>query len=154
MDQAFPDRPEMETLDTRAATAVSWRYWAIGVAYTLLYVALDWLSFRYELAPIGITPWNPAPALSAALLLRGGAVYAPWLFVSSLVADAVVRDMPSWPYGLATAVSTAVCYPIATAALRAWRPPQLPLQTLYLPLPTNVLDDPDLLLPLISDEDD
>ena len=33
-------------------------------------------------------------------------------------------------------------------------PPQLPLQTLYLPLPLNVLDDPDLLLPFISDQDD
>ncbi len=33
-------------------------------------------------------------------------------------------------------------------------PPQLPLQTLYLPLPPSVLDDPDLLLPFISDQDD
>lgn len=130
MEETLPERPAIDALGARAASALSWRYWLVGLGYTLLYVALEWLSYRYELAPIGITPWNPAPALSAALLLRGGALYVPWLFVASLLADALVRDMPSWPYSLATAAGTAVCYAIAAAALRAWRPPQLPLQRL------------------------
>jgi two-component system, LuxR family, sensor kinase FixL len=132
MDETLPDRSALGPLDARAqgATALSWRYWLIGLGYLLVYVALDWVSFRYELAPIGITPWNPAPALSAALLLRGGTIFAPWLFAASILADAAVRDIPSWPHALATAASVAVCYAFAAAALRAWRPPQLPLQRL------------------------
>lgn len=133
MDEPLPhDKGAAPARHDAAAVAgiVPWRYWLVGPGYLAGYVALDWVSFRYEFAPIGITPWNPAPALSVALLLRGGLVYAPWLFVAALAADAVVRGIPSWPLTLAAAASITLCYGVAAAVLRAWRPPQLPLHRL------------------------
>jgi two-component system, LuxR family, sensor kinase FixL len=42
----------------------------------------------------GITPWNPPPGLSFALILLFGYEFLPWLFVAPLLADAVVRQLP------------------------------------------------------------
>jgi signal transduction histidine kinase len=106
----------------------SQRYWLLGLGYLVLYVAFDWVSFRYEFAPIGITPWNPAPGLSIALLLRGGLGFAPWLFASSIAADLIVRGALSWGYLLFAAASAACGYGLAAAALRRWWAPQLAMQ--------------------------
>ena len=106
----------------------SQRYWLLGLGYLVLYVAFDWVSFRYEFAPIGITPWNPAPGLSIALLLRGGLGFAPWLFASSIAADLIVRGALSWGYLLFAAASAAGGYGLAAAALRRWWTPQLAMQ--------------------------
>ena len=102
-------------------------YWLTGLANLLAYVILDWLSDRYEFAPLGLTPWNPAPGLSAALLLRQGARYVPWLFVSSLAAEIVVRGVPSWGYALAAAAFVACGYGLAAMAVRRWPTRLLPL---------------------------
>jgi two-component system, LuxR family, sensor kinase FixL len=69
-----------------------WRYGALVAGYLATYVALDWASYLYPVAPpLAITPWNPPPGLSLALLLRYGARNGPWLFVAALLADLVVR---------------------------------------------------------------
>ncbi|HEX8010102.1 MAG TPA: MASE1 domain-containing protein [Casimicrobiaceae bacterium] len=69
---------------------------AVVVAgYIVAYVALDWLSFIYPIAPLGITPWNPPPGLSLALLFRHGLHLAPWLFVAALSAEILVRGAPA-----------------------------------------------------------
>lgn len=63
--------------------------------YIVVYVALDWVSYIYPIAPLGITPWNPPPGLSLALLLRHGLQQAPWLFVAALAAEILVRGTPA-----------------------------------------------------------
>jgi signal transduction histidine kinase len=104
------------------------QYWLVGLVYFAAYVVFDWVSFRYELAPIGITPWNPAPGLSVALLLRGGLAFAPWVFASSVAADLIVRAGLSWGYVLPAAVSAAAGYGFVAAAFRRWWSPQLALR--------------------------
>lgn len=63
----------------------------IIAGYLLAYVVLDWVSYIHPVAPYAITPWNPAPGLSLALLLIFGLRYAPALFVATLLAEVVVR---------------------------------------------------------------
>jgi two-component system, LuxR family, sensor kinase FixL len=101
-----------------AVQPASARYWLVGAAYLAAYVALDWISFHYEFAPIGITPWNPPPGLSLVVLLREGLAFAPWLFVAAAVADVVVRGPLSWDYTLVSAAIIAAGYGLAAAWLR------------------------------------
>jgi signal transduction histidine kinase len=65
------------------------------VGYLLAYVALDWVSYIYPIAPLGITPWNPPPGLSLALLLRYGLRNGPWLAVAAFAAEILVRGAPA-----------------------------------------------------------
>lgn len=66
----------------------------IGVVYLASYVLLDWISYIHPIASLGITPWNPPPGLSFALILLFGRVFLPWLFLAPVFADAVVRQLP------------------------------------------------------------
>ena len=76
-------------------TALSSRsHWEIGLAYVAAYVLLDWVSFVDPIARLGITPWNPPPGLSLALILLFGTAFLPWLFVAPFIADALVRQFP------------------------------------------------------------
>jgi two-component system sensor kinase FixL len=63
--------------------------------YLLAYVALDWISYIYPIAPLGITPWNPPPGLSLLLLLRYGLRNGPWLMVAAFAAEILVRGAPA-----------------------------------------------------------
>ena len=65
------------------------------VVFVVIYVLLDGLSFTAEMAPLGITPWNPPPGLSLVFVLLFGRRMAPWLFVAAFAADVVVRWLPS-----------------------------------------------------------
>jgi two-component system, LuxR family, sensor kinase FixL len=69
-------------------------YVEIGLAYVAGYVLLDWVSYIQPIASLGITPWNPPPGLSLALILLFGRAFLPWLFLAPLAADAVVREFP------------------------------------------------------------
>jgi two-component system, LuxR family, sensor kinase FixL len=74
--------------------------------YIAAYVALDWVSYIHPLGPFAITPWNPPPGLSLAVLLVYGLRFAPALFVAGLAAELIVRG---WPASLAhTLLATAV----------------------------------------------
>ena len=97
---------------------LSWPHLRIALAYVAGYVVLDWVSFVHPIAGLGITPWNPHPGLSFALILLFGREFLPWLFVAPLVADAVVRGSPSplWADG-AAALIIAVGYGAATSFL-------------------------------------
>lgn len=69
----------------------------IGVAYLLLYVLLDWISYIDPFAAYGITPWNPPTGLSFVLVLLFGQRMIPFLFVAPFLADVTVRQLPlSW----------------------------------------------------------
>jgi signal transduction histidine kinase len=93
--------------------------WLIG-AYLIGYVALDWLSYVYPVVPpLAITPWNPPPGLSLALLLRSGLWAAPWLFVASLLAEVFVRGAHvEVPALLAASMLPAAAYTALAALLR------------------------------------
>jgi two-component system sensor kinase FixL len=69
-------------------------HFEIGLAYLASYVLLDWISFIHPIASLGITPWNPPPGLSLALILLFGRAFLPWLFLAPVLADAVVRQLP------------------------------------------------------------
>jgi signal transduction histidine kinase len=66
----------------------------IGLVYVAGYVLLDWASYIQPIASLGITPWNPPPGLSLALILLFGRAFLPWLFLAPLAADAIVRQFP------------------------------------------------------------
>lgn len=91
-----------------------------AVAFLAAYVGLDWLSFFHAWGAVGITPWNPSPALGLVLLMRRGLTWAPLLFVAQLAAELLVRGLPApWPATLCVAVAVALVYTAAAAALRA-----------------------------------
>ncbi len=98
-----------------------WRYAGLIAGYLVAYVALDWASYIYPVAPpLAITPWNPAPGLSVALLLRFGTRNGPWLFVAALLADLLVRGQHApWPLLLVAAALPAIVYTAFAAALRS-----------------------------------
>src|ERR1043166_6358102 len=66
----------------------------IALAYLAIYVLLDWVSYIHPIASFGITPWNPPPGLSLALILLFGYEFLSWLFIAPLLADALVRQLP------------------------------------------------------------
>jgi len=64
---------------------------SLVVVFLCAYVSLDWLSYLQPLASAGITPWNPPPGLSVALLATRGWAYAPAVFAAALASDLLVR---------------------------------------------------------------
>jgi two-component system, LuxR family, sensor kinase FixL len=68
---------------------------ALIAGYIVAYVALDWVIYINPIEPLGITPWNPPPGLSLALLLRHGLRQAPWLFIAAFAAEILVRGTPA-----------------------------------------------------------
>jgi PAS domain S-box-containing protein len=88
----------------------------IGAAYVAAYVALDWASSLDPLGPLAITPWNPPPGLSLALLLADGLRFAPALFIAALVAEVGIRGVPA---GLAPAMLSSLVIAAGYAAA-AW----------------------------------
>lgn len=67
---------------------------AVGLTYLAAYAFLDWVSYISPIAPIGVTPWNPATGLSFALVLLLGREYVPWLFVAPMLVNAFILDLP------------------------------------------------------------
>lgn len=90
----------------------------IGLIYLVAYAFLDWVSYISPIAPVGVTPWNPATGLSFALVLLLGREYVPWLFIAPMVASAVVLDLqlPTAVHVLGAVIVGAV-YSAATTLL-------------------------------------
>src|ERR1700752_622337 len=76
---------------------------SIACAYVAVYVALDWISFFQVLPGTCLTPWNPPPAASLALLVIKGLRFAPSLFVAGVVSDVMVVGCSP---GMSTTVAT------------------------------------------------
>ena len=70
--------------------------WVLG--YLALYVLLDWLSWIQPYNGLDITPWNPPPGLTLALLLRRGLKFAPLPYLAAILSDGVTRHF-SGPLG-------------------------------------------------------
>jgi two-component system sensor kinase FixL len=88
-------------------------------AYLILYVALDFLSSSNELAPVGVYPWNPPPALSVVITFFYGWKALPLLFCAAFASDVLVRDLPMTlgPTLLADAAISS-CYALTGIILR------------------------------------
>lgn len=81
---------------------------AIGIAFLIAYVGLEWVSFIHEYKGLPITPWNPGLGVVFALILYAGPRYSAVLFLGVLVAEtAVLRTNLPWPFiaGIATVIS-------------------------------------------------
>lgn len=77
----------------------------------IAFVLLDWATFTPGLAPLGITPWNPAIGLAVAFVLAGGPSYSPLLVLAPFVSDMIVRDLPfPWPVTALEAFLTGLIY--------------------------------------------
>lgn len=63
----------------------------LGCAFLAAYVALDYVSYVKPYRGLGITPWNPPPGLSIAVVFLGGWFYAPFVLVAPAVADVAIR---------------------------------------------------------------
>jgi two-component system, LuxR family, sensor kinase FixL len=79
----------------RARRALSRRDAAVAVAFCAAYLLLDWLSYIRPMQTLGITPWNPQPALAVALLVLHGQRWFPVVLVAILGAEILVRDAPT-----------------------------------------------------------
>jgi signal transduction histidine kinase len=62
-----------------------------GCLFLAAYVALDYVSYVKPYRGLGITPWNPPPGLSIAVVFLGGWFYAPFVLIAPVIADVVVR---------------------------------------------------------------
>jgi len=78
-----------------------------GLVFLLGYVALDYVSYVKPYRGLGITPWNPPPGLSIALIFLGGVFYAPFVLIAPALADMIVRGAALGP-GLEIILSLAV----------------------------------------------
>lgn len=86
--------------------------------YLAGYVALDWVSYLHPVEPFAITPWNPPPGLSLALLLARGAGWWPALVAAGLAGEAVVRRGTPLPWVVVSSLAVAAAYAGAAALLR------------------------------------
>lgn len=69
----------------------------LGCAFLAAYVALDYVSYVKPYRGLGITPWNPPPGLSMAVVFLGGWFYAPFLLAAPAIADLIVRGAALGP---------------------------------------------------------
>jgi signal transduction histidine kinase len=75
-------------IDTRVLQSLP-----LGVAFFVAYVLLDRVSFIHPLQALNVTPWNPQPALAVALMVLYGRTWIPWVFVTVLAAEFLVRPL-------------------------------------------------------------
>jgi signal transduction histidine kinase len=81
--------------DSSIAQAAMRVRWTHALVLILGYVALDWASYIHALHGLNITPWSPAPALGMAFVMRHGMSMALLLFVAIVLAELVIRDLPT-----------------------------------------------------------
>jgi signal transduction histidine kinase len=83
------------------------------------YVILEWISFIHEYKALPVTPWNPGLGLVFALMLYGGARYAPVLFAGVILSEIVVlRSGLSWLIVLGIATIIALGYAAIATVVR------------------------------------
>ena len=101
----------------------TWSALGLSAGYVALYLLLDRISDIEILHGLDITPWQPEPGLSMALLLTAGLGYAPVVVVAALLSSQLLPHVPvPLPTAVAGALVTGICYTAAAAALRyVWR---------------------------------
>lgn len=97
----------------------SWSALGLSVAYIALYVLLDWVSNLELLHGLDVTPWQPEPGLSIALLLAAGLDYAPVVMIGAFISTQLLMDVPvPLPAGILAALAIGGGYTAAAVVLR------------------------------------
>lgn len=93
--------------------------WTIALAYLIVFVALDWISYIRPYQGLNITPWNPQPALAIALLLWRP-TSLPLVWIGLLLAEVVVRGWPADAAVMALATAAmALVFTVVARLLKA-----------------------------------
>ena len=90
--QPAPDQRELTLLSTwffGRPCLSSPKFWLTGIAFLALYLAFNKLTVWHEFNGLGITLWSPDNGLSLALLTEG-AMFAPFVFLSAVLTDALI----------------------------------------------------------------
>jgi PAS domain S-box-containing protein len=91
----------------------------LSLAYIVVYVVLDRISFIEALHGVDITPWNPPAGLTVALLLVGGPAYIPVVAIAVICSSQILPLTPISPaWSLVTAFVIAGGYAATTTLLR------------------------------------
>lgn len=94
-------------------------HWTHVAVLLVGYVLLDWASFIHALHGLNITPWSPGPAIGLAFVMHFGPRAAGILFVAIIVADSVIRDLPTtFPVTLLMAAVLAAGYGVLGEIMR------------------------------------
>jgi two-component system sensor kinase FixL len=101
------------------AGAAQARELAGPLAFILVYVALEWISYSHEYRSVPVTPWNPGVGFTFGLIVLKGAAYGLALFAGVVVAEVfVLQTQLAWPAILLVAAVVAATYTIAAAFAR------------------------------------
>ncbi|MFZ1104057.1 MAG: ATP-binding protein [Hyphomicrobiaceae bacterium] len=89
------------------------------LAFVLVYVALEWVSYSHEHLGVPVTPWNPGVGVAFGLIVLKGATYGLALFAGVVIAEVLVLETQlAWPAVLVVAAVVAATYTIAAAVAR------------------------------------
>ena len=107
----------------RAAAAAAGRVRAAdlagGLAFILVFVALEWVTYSHEYRGVPVTPWNPGLGIAFGLLVLRGWGYGLALFAGVVVSEIVLlRTQLPWSSILAIAVVVAATYTAAAVVAR------------------------------------
>ncbi len=92
---------------------------ALAIGFFVAYVALDWVSYLQPLDSAGITPWNPPPGLSLALLVARGPAFAGIVLLSALASDWWIRgETTTGAHAIASSLWLAGGYALLAESLR------------------------------------
>jgi len=93
--------------------------WLWALAFSLVFVVVDAVSFIHPIGQLNITPWNPPAALEVLFLMLFGLIWLPWVYVTLLLSDWLVRGsvlfLPQVTFGNALLVT---CYALIALTLR------------------------------------
>jgi signal transduction histidine kinase len=111
------------TSGKRAAAALAGAAQArelIGLlAFVLVYVALEWISYSHEHLGVPVTPWNPGVGVAFGLIVLKSAAYGLALFAGVVMAEVLVLETQlAWPAVLVVAAVVAATYTVAAAVAR------------------------------------
>jgi hypothetical protein len=65
----------------------------LGIAYLVIFVLLDLISYVEPSAPFAATPWNPRAGVSISLILLLGTRMVPFVVIAP-IAELAVRPFP------------------------------------------------------------
>ena len=90
-----------------------------ALAFILVYVALEWITYSHEHLGVPVTPWNPGLGVAFGLIVLRSAAYGLALLAGVVVAEIfVLHTHLPWSAILLIAVVVAASYTAAAAVAR------------------------------------